>query len=854
MAEGTRQLVEVDGRRLRLTNLDKVMYPETGMTKGEVISYYAEVAPVMVPLTAGRPVTRKRWVQGVGTPDAPGQVFFEKNLAEHAPDWVRRGVIQHTDGPKTYPIADNRATLVWLAQQASLEVHVPQWRFRPDGERGNPDRMVFDLDPGPGMGLVECAEVARLVRSILDGMSLDAYPVTSGSKGIHLYAPLDGAQTSEQVSAVAHELARALEADHPDLIVSSMKKTLREGRVLIDWSQNNRNKTTIAPYSLRGRFRPTVAAPRTWEELDDPDLRHLEAHEVLERVAAGLDPIAPLAGSGGSAAGPLATYLSMREAGATPEPMPSSAWGAPSDGSPRFVIQEHHARRLHYDLRLERDGVLKSWAVPKGVPETTDRNNLAVQTEDHPMEYLVFEGTIPTGQYGAGSMTVWDTGTYETEKWRDDEVIFTLTGRPGGPLGQVRLALIRTEGEGEKSQWLLHRMKDQRAGHWSPSSKARHANDPGVEERPEGPSRNPPEESAEAGFETPAEPAPQPAGSAEAGFETPAEPAPQPAGSDEVEPILVRPMLATSGTLGRLAGEEWAVEWKWDGIRVLARADGGRIRLLSRRGNDVTLTYPELAALPSVLRGDALVDGEIVALDEHGRPSFERIQARMNLTRPREIERVAASVPVRLLLFDVLEIAGSPVMQLPYTRRRELLERLLRPRAGVPVEVPAPASGTPAEAFDESRRLGLEGIVAKRPDSPYRPGVRSEDWLKVKLSRTQEVVIGGYRKGSGTRTGRIRSLLVGIPGERGLEYAGRVGSGFREVELDRLLARLDELAQPEPPFVEVPALDAKDAVWVRPELVGEIEFGEWTRTGVARHPRWRGLRPDKSPDEVVREP
>jgi bifunctional non-homologous end joining protein LigD len=636
-----------------------------------------------------------------------------------------------------------------------------------------------------------------------------------------------------------------------------MRKTLRERRVLIDWSQNNQNKTTIAPYSLRGRFRPTVAAPRTWEELDDPDLRHLEAHEVLERVAAGIDPTARLAASGGAAGGPLATYLSIREAGATPEPMPSSAGGAPSEGLPRFVIQEHHARRLHYDLRLERDGVLKSWAVPRGVPEGTDRNNLAVQTEDHPMEYLVFEGTIPSGQYGAGSMTVWDTGTYETEKWRDEEVIFTLTGRPGGPLGEVRLALIRTEGEGEKSQWLLHRMKDQRAGHWSPTSKARHArsvetdaeteaatdaatdaaddeDSPGDDERPKPAPRNP---LAQADPATPAEPAPRPAD----------------AGVGGVEPILVRPMLATSGTLGRLAGEEWALEWKWDGIRVLARADGGGIRLLSRRGNDVTATYPELAGLPRVLRGDALVDGEIVALDEEGRPSFERMQQRMNLTRPREIERLAASVPVRLLLFDVLEIAGSSVMQLPYSRRRELLERLLRPRAGVPVEVPAGATGEPAEAFEESRRLGLEGLVAKRPDSPYRAGVRSEDWLKLKLTRTQEVVIGGYRKGIGTRTGHIRSLLVGIPGEHGLEYAGRVGSGFREVELDRLLKRLGELEQPTPPFLEVPPLDAKDAVWVRPELVGEIEFGEWTRTGVARHPRWRGLRSDKSPDEVVRE-
>ncbi|MDQ0894521.1 ATP-dependent DNA ligase [Agromyces ramosus] len=798
MAEGSRHLVEVDGRRLRLTNLDKVMYPETGMTKGEVISYYAEVADVMVPLVAGRPVTRKRWVHGVGTADAPGQVFFEKALAEHAPDWVRRGVIEHSDGPKTYPIADNRATLVWLAQQASLEVHVPQWRFRPDGSRGNPDRMVFDLDPGEGMGLVECAEVARLVRVILEGMGLEAFPVTSGSKGLHLYAPLDGSQTSQQASEIAHELAKALEADHPELIVSSMRKTLRERRVLIDWSQNNQNKTTIAPYSLRGRSRPTVAAPRTWEELDDPGLRHLDANDVLARLTDGLDPTAPLAGSGGGAAGPLGTYLSMRTSGVTPEPMPGSSWGEPGEGPPRFVIQEHHARRLHFDLRLERDGVLKSWAVPKGVPETSGVNHLAVQTEDHPMEYATFEGTIPAGEYGAGSMTIWDDGTYATEKWRDDEIIIDVDGRPGGPLGgTVRLALIRTDGRGEKSSWLLHRMKDQRPGHWSP--KARRA------------------------------------------------------ANAEVEPIRERPMLATTGTLGLLAGEEWALEWKWDGIRVLARAGGGGIRLLSRNGIDITARYPEFAALPAVLEADALVDGEIVALDDAGRPSFGLLQQRMGLTKPREIERVAATVPARLVLFDVLEVGGESVIEAPYLERRTRLERLVRRTGGVPIEVPGPAEGTPAEALAESRLLGLEGIVAKRPHARYRPGVRSDDWVKLKVTRTQEVVIGGYRRGTGTRAGRIRSLLLGIPGAQGLEYVGRVGSGFREIELDRLLAALRPLEQPASAFVEVPPADAPDAVWVRPELVGEIELSDWTTTGVARHPRWRGLRPDKSPDDVQRE-
>lgn len=838
MADGARQLVEVDGRRLRLTNLDKVMYPETGMTKGEVISYYAEVAPVMVPLVAGRPVTRKRWVHGVGTPDAPQSAFFEKNL-EHAPDWIRSAVIHHSDGPKTYPIAGDRATLVWLAQQAALELHVPQWRFDAKGDPGNPDRIVFDLDPGEGMGLPECAEAARLVRDLLAGMGLEAMPVTSGSKGIHLYAALDGRQTSAQASAVAKELAQALEADHPELIVSSMRKTLRSGRVLIDWSQNNGKKTTIAPYSLRGRFRPTVAAPRTWEELEDPDLRHLEAHEVLERIATGPDPLAVVTAGSAAHVGPLAEYLSMRKPGVTPEPMPSSSWGSPGDGSPRFVIQEHHARRLHFDLRLERDGVLKSWAVPKGVPDDAGTNHLAVQTEDHPMEYATFEGTIPAGEYGAGSMTIWDSGTYETEKWRDDEVIVDLDGRPGGPLaGRVRLALIRTEGSGEKSNWLLHRMKDQRPGHWGPTSKARHADsaDRGATREAGRVSR-----SAGPGLGTrpPAAGATRP-------------PEAEPAG--RVAPIRERPMLATAGTLGMLAGDEWALEWKWDGIRVLARAEGGGIRLLSRNGNDVTARYPELAGLPRVLDADALVDGEIVALDDEGRPSFERLQQRMNLTRVREIERLAASAPVRLLLFDVLEIAGESVMAEPYRRRRELLDGLFTARRGVPVEVPAEATGPPDEALEESRRLGLEGLMAKRPDSPYRSGSRSDAWVKLKLTNMQEVVIGGYRKGVGTRTGRIRSLLVGIPGERGLEYAGRVGSGIRELQAERLLTELDARRQDASPFVEVPAADVADAVWVRPELVGEIEFGEWTRTGVARHPRWRGLRPDKSPQDVHREP
>ena len=799
----TEQTVRIGGRRLRLSNLDKVLYPETGTTKGEVIDYYSRVAPRLLPHVADRPVTRKRWPDGVGTATDPGDPFFAKALEPGAPAWVRRFPIDHSSGSKDYPLVDDLPTLVFLAQGASLELHVPQWRFSPEGERQNPDRLVLDLDPGPGVGLAECAEVARWARAILRDIGLDPFPVTSGSKGIHLYAHLDGRATSDAASALAKELARAIEADHPDLVVSQMAKAARPGKVFIDWSQNNGSKTTIAPYSLRGRTQPTVAAPRTWEELDDPDLRHLLFTEVLERAG---DPLAAVERD----AGPLRAYISKRSAGRTPEPVPDEPHGehAPA-GLPRFVIQEHHASRLHWDLRLEHGGVLVSWAVPKGVPSTTAKNSLAVMTEDHPMQYLDFAGEIPRGEYGAGTMTIWDTGTYELEKWRDDEVIATLQGRDDGPLGRVRIALIRTEGRGEKSQWLLHRMKTDAEG------------------RPQGDGEPVvPRDHRDSRAATPS-------------------------AAD------LRPMLATAATpgLARAAADRWHrawVEMKWDGIRGIGLWDGERLRLRSRNGNDLTATYPELTTVDLGLGPKpAIVDGEIVALDARGRPRFPLLQKRMNLAQPREIAREAGRTPVHLYLFDVLRVGERDVAALPLAERRGILESLARD-AAAPVVVP-PVFDDVDAAIATSGRFGLEGVVVKDPRSTYRRGDRSELWLKVKHSRTQEVVIGGVRPGKGNRTGTIGSLLVGVPGPDGLRYAGRVGSGFSEQTLARLSELLGPLGSVADPFVGVPAADARDAVWVRPELVAEVEFAEFTPDGILRQARWRGLRPDKDPSEVVRE-
>ena len=315
------------------------------------------------------------------------------------------------------------------------------------------------------MSLADCAEVARWARDILADIGHEPIPVTSGSKGIHLYAPLDGSQTYEEASAVARELARALEADHRDTVTAVMKKALRAGKVFIDWSQNNGNKTTVSPYSMRGRIRPTVAAPRTWAELDDPELRNLEYHEILQRIADLGDPMAAMGIPGATPvrrSDRLATYRSMRDASKTPEPVPAEPPGAEEEGF-TFVIQEHHARALHYDFRLERDGVLVSWAVPKGPPTDGGKNNLAVQTEDHPLEYAGFEGGIPRGEYGGGSVKIWDAGTYKLHKWREGkEVIVTLFGKPDGGLGGEprKFAVIHTGGGSDRPErnWLMHLM------------------------------------------------------------------------------------------------------------------------------------------------------------------------------------------------------------------------------------------------------------------------------------------------------------------------------------------------------------------------------------------------------------
>jgi bifunctional non-homologous end joining protein LigD len=279
--------VEVDGRQLTLSNLDKVLYPDAGFTKGEVIDYYTRIAPVLLPHVQDRPLTFKRYPEGV-----EGQFFFAKNAPSHTPDWVRTVTLPSPGSTKNrdtinYPVMCDLPTLVWAANLAALELHVPMWRVTRTGKPKHPDMLVFDLDPGPPATIVECCEVAGHVRSLLADDGLAAYPKTSGSKGLQLYVPLDEKAPWEDVHGYARKLAQQLEKDHPKLVVWNMKKELRTGKVLVDWSQNNAAKTTVAVYSLRARAMPTVSTPVTWDEVEacqrPEDLRFTSA-DVLRRV------------------------------------------------------------------------------------------------------------------------------------------------------------------------------------------------------------------------------------------------------------------------------------------------------------------------------------------------------------------------------------------------------------------------------------------------------------------------------------------------------------------------------------------------------------------------------------------
>ena len=465
----------------------------------------------------------------------------------------------------------------------------------------------------------------------------------------------------------------------------------------------------------------------------------------------------------------LREYRAKRDPGKTSEPFGA---GKRRGKQPIFVVQRHDARRLHYDFRLERDGALASWAVPKGVPLEPGQRALAVHVEDHPLDYAGFEGEIPKGQYGAGTVEIWDQGTYELVEEKKDG---GLTVRLHGKRLEGTWTLVPAKLDGDPKNWLLLRKREE-----------------GARER--------------------------------VGRE-------------------YAPMLATLGeSVPR--GNGWLFEVKWDGYRALAHVSQGEARLTSRKGNDLTARFPAVAReiARAVKTPDCVLDGEICALDEQGRSSFSAMQ------------QGKPGTAIVYFVFDLLELEGEPLVDLPLIERWRRLEKLLDRRN---------RTVRPSETFEDgdalleaAKQQGLEGIMAKRADSRYGVGRRTRDWLKIKTHGRQEFIIAGYTKGQGRRAGTLGSLVLAVRRGRELEYVGNVGTGFTGDEIEKLLKKLRPFERKTPPFREVPKMPKVrkgDVVWVEPELVCEVEFAEWTHDGHLRAPSYQGLREDKSAEEVRRE-
>jgi len=524
---------------------------------------------------------------------------------------------------------------------------------------------------------------------------------------------------------------------------------------------------------------------------------------------------------------PLSSYRAKRDPSRTPEPFaepPTSAAANPTAGM--FVVQQHSARRMHWDLRLEINGVLVSWAVPRGPSLDPSVKRLAVQTEDHPLEYADFEGVIPAGNYGAGAMIVWDRGSYQTidgigavESLRRGKLDLTLFGHKL----QGRWALVRTKGDNGRSWLLLHKGRPPKSAEPELVVKLPASVLSGLSVDDVGRGIN------------------QTATLAARAHHLGAH-------ASRVADRDLRPMLAATGA-SAFTHADWLFELKYDGVRVLAsRQPSGSVQLRYRSGRDVTAVFPEIEqAVARLPCDDFVIDGEVIALDERGHTSFERLQRRLGLSNGAEIERARRAIPLLMMCFDLLRVAALDCRPLPLLKRKDLLAGFV-PRLGI-ARYADHIEEQGKVLFAEAAALGLEGVVAKRSQSTYQSGRRSRDWLKLKALRSADLVIVGFTRGKGQRAPLGALLLAWRDGD-GFAYAGNVGSGFDAAIVTGLTDRLRALTCQQPACSGIPLTVARRSTWTEPRLLAEVRFVEATSKGLLRQPVFVRVRDDKVPAQA----
>jgi bifunctional non-homologous end joining protein LigD len=862
-SERIEPVFKIGKHKIIVSDPTEVLYPAAKFRRIDVINYYARVAPYLIPHFRNRPVTLKRYPNGIH-----GEVFYEKDAPGFTPRWVKTFPVPRREGGPdiNYVLINDRATLVWAASMDCLELH-PFLHQVPHLDR--PTHVVLDLDPGEGADIRQCADVALLLREMLTKLRLRSFPKVSGSKGIQIYIPLNTPVTYAATQPFAHAIAELLERQQPDRVVSEMPKNLRHGKVFIDWSQNADHKTTVGVYSLRAkRHRPYVSMPVRWEELERAladnkmDTLYFTAGAVLSRLKKTGDLFAsvlrlkqklppefrtlsqPESSKGKvRASKALAEYEAKRQFDRTAEPLPKIPRRSAQGSRRRFVVQKHAASHLHYDFRLEMHDVLKSWAVPKGLPVRKGERHTGFETEDHPMEYLEFEGIIPQGEYGGGTVMVWDLGTYEIvagNYWKGELSVFLSGKKLKG-----EWTLNRMPAEDPKTKWLIAKTGDDAKPISKRQQDASAISGKTMEkiagERPAVWRSN----RSDSGKRS----TPDVQRSTSNGKTTRNDlRRPQRAGHGKT-PQFVQPMKATAVT--KLPeGDEWIYEVKWDGYRALVLKQGENVRLLSLKEKNLTSDFPMVAESVRGIEADtAILDGEIVAINAQGCPSFQMLQNRASLGRDWQIVYYA---------FDLLNLDGKSLERTPLIERKHKLKVVID---GSDLRYNAELSGSVRAIVGSVRAAGLEGVVAKRRDSLYRAGTRVTTWLKFKLSKAQEFVIGGYKPDAGS----FQSILVGYYEAKKLMFAGKVRQGFNPPSRARLLDQMRPLRTERCPFANLPtskkshfgegitADEMAELCWLRPLLVAQVSFTEWTNYGLLRHATFEGLRDDKEPRQVVRE-
>jgi DNA ligase D-like protein (predicted ligase)/DNA ligase D-like protein (predicted polymerase)/DNA ligase D-like protein (predicted 3'-phosphoesterase) len=768
-------MAQVGQRQLELSNLTKVLYPEDQITKAHLIQYYLTLAPTILAHLKGRPLSLVRYPEGIH-----GESFFQKNRPDWAPPWLEYVTLGEEE--KDYILATEAASLVWLANLACIEMHQMHSRA-PHYDK--PDYVVYDFDPPEEYTFPRVAELALEFKEHLESFGYHPFVKTTGRKGLHVVTPIEPKWDFQTAFEAAKALAEPFVASHPSSLTLQIKKDARKGKVLLDIYRNRPSQTIVGAYSVRGLVGAPVSTPLQWEELESiKSSTELNLQNVPQRVAAGGDPWEAMAGY----ATPLHTqrkpapppktlkpsrtrktpeqlqsYTAKRSFEKTPEPAPAPL----TTGGSAFVVHRHHASRLHYDLRLEQKGVLRSWAVPKGLPPRPGIKRLAVSVEDHPLEYLNFEGVIPKGEYGGGTMWKFALGRHELTKEKKDGFYFRLHSRELN--GEYRVYHTK------ENQWLLERLDTPQID-WL---------------------------------------------------------------REQIQPMFASTAEKLPG------GGDYLYEVKWDGIRALITLDEGEIRIRGRNGMDFTKQFPELLNAEQSFRAtSAVFDGEIVCLDSEGKPHFRDVISRMHQSTDGGVERAKAANPAVCYVFDCLYLDGRAIVNEPLARRREWVADAVR--KGSPYRV--------SETFDDGaslleavRNMGLEGIMAKKRDSVYLPGKRSETWQKIKTRQTMECVIIGYMPGKGTREAGFGSLHLAQPANGGLKYMGRVGSGFDDRSLSSIYAELKRLTTSTRPVKERPP-DSTGSVWVEPKLMCEVAYASLTPNGMLREPVFLRLRPDLNVD------